>query len=156
MRNLVAIGVLVVAAMSMLTPPGSVASTASKYAIDPIDPPVGFTHVYPTHINAAGEIVGTALSENNAVQHAFALASVAHQLTSALWVAQPAAPESVNDAGVVVGASGTGGIDDDVHAVAWDAAGFVFDLGEPGRASGAESVNSHGVDCRIRARSAGQ
>ena len=30
MRNLVAIGVLVVAAMSMLTPPGSVASTASK------------------------------------------------------------------------------------------------------------------------------
>ena len=143
MTKLVGMSVLVVAAMSLFTVRG-VASSAPMYAIDPIDPPVGFTHVYPTHINAAGEIVGTALSENAAVQHAFAWYGGNSTDLGTLGGATSSA-RSVNDAGVVVGEAGTDGVDDAVHAVVWDAAGFAADLGEPGLASGAYSINSRGL-----------
>ena len=143
MRKLVAIGVLVVVAMSVLTI-GSAASTAPMYTIHPVDPPAGFTHVYPSQLNAVGEIVGTAFTDNNAVQHGFASYGGAATELGTLGGAASSA-RAVNDVGVVVGEAGTGGIDDDMHAVAWDGGGFVSDLGEPGRASGAYSINSQGL-----------
>jgi probable HAF family extracellular repeat protein len=142
-RKLVVVGVLPVVALCVLTI-GSAASSAQTYAIEPIDAPVGFTHVYPSHISAAGEIVGTALSENNVVQHAFAWSDGTSIDLGTLGGAVSSA-RGVNEVGVIVGEAGTGGIDDEVHAAAWDSDGLVSDLGEPGRASGAFSINSHGL-----------
>jgi probable HAF family extracellular repeat protein len=141
-RKLVAICSLVIAAMSV-SPIGSAASTAPSYAVRPIDPPRGFTHVYPTHVNAAGVIVGNALNEDNTVQHAFVWSAGTSTDLGTLGGAASSARD-VNDAGVVVGEAGTGGADDEVHAVVWDG-GFVADLGEPGQASGAYGVSSHGL-----------
>jgi probable HAF family extracellular repeat protein len=114
------------------------------YAIEPLDAPVGFTHVHPSYISAVGEIVGTALTENNAMQHAFVWSAGVSTDLGTLGGAVSSA-RGVNDAGVIVGEAGTGGTDDEVHAAAWDGDGHVSDLGELGHASGAYSVNSHGL-----------
>src|SRR5579871_3278949 len=63
---------IVVTALVALAPIGSAASTSPRYGIAPVEAPVGFASAYPTSINAAGEIVGNALTEDNAVQRAFA------------------------------------------------------------------------------------
>ena len=138
MRTLIVIAVAVLVAVA---PVGSAASTAVRYAIVPVDPPVGFARADPTDINAHGEIVGNALTTDNAVQHAFAWYNDASTDLGTLGGATSSA-RSVNDAGLVVGEASTGGDDDEVHAVAWNA-GSVADLGEPGHVSGAYSVNAH-------------
>jgi probable HAF family extracellular repeat protein len=141
-RKHVAIGAAVFIVMGVFTI-GNVASSAPTYVVAPIDPPDGFTHVYPTHINAVGEVVGTALSTDNAVQHAFESNGGTSTDLGTLGGAASSA-RGVNDAGVVVGEAGTGGLEDEVHAVIWTD-GFVSDLGDPGHASAAASINAHGM-----------
>jgi probable HAF family extracellular repeat protein len=140
MRTLIAIAVAVSVAVS---PGRGVASSASQYAIVPVDPPAGFAHTVPTDINREGEIVGNALTAGNAIQHAFAwYGGTSTDLGTLGGTASSA--RSVNDAGLVAGDASSGGEDDEVHAVVWDA-GYTRDLGEPGRVSGAYSVNAHGL-----------
>ena len=153
MKKLVAIGVLVLVAMSVLTTV-SAASTAPMYTIHLVDPPAAFTHVYPSHLNAVGEIVGTAFTDDNAMWHGFAsYGGVTTDLGTLGGAASSA--RAVNDAGVVVGEAGTGGIDDEMHAVAWDGGGFVSDLGEPGARKWCLQHQFTRIDRRVPTRSAG-
>jgi probable HAF family extracellular repeat protein len=124
----------------VLLPP--IAHAQAAYTVTQIDGPAGLAEVYPSGVNSAGHVVGTARDAETGQERAVVwrdgtlvdLGTLGGGLSRA---------HGISDADLVVGESYTSDSAGDLHAFVWDGA-VMHDLGRPGRDSGADAINTAG------------
>jgi probable HAF family extracellular repeat protein len=114
-----------------------------EYEISAIAPPPGYVEFYPSAINDAGQVVGTASDAETGLKRAVVWRNGTSIELGSLG-GTCSRGSAIKDVGQVVGDSCTGATADELHAFVWDGV-FMVDLGLTGRESRAEGVNAAGL-----------